>query len=235
MTTDPVSDLCDCGHAPGRHPKRMFSRVVRRAECFDCSCLAYNVSPGREERDIGLQSSLPVSGTTDEALAELQRVDPERHAEITRSSHAPTGCTCGHAGGDKPYRAFHADDCPNRIDAPRSVSEFEDTEAGRREAAEFVTTTLETVVAENRELRERVNALIDNADRFFVDLHADAINQLAASMKRVAELEGRDGAFAKRFPGEVDRIGTHYDDCYRQHPACAYLLAIHDMKEADRA
>ena len=114
-------------------------------------------------------------------------------------------------------------------------SEFEDTEAGRREAAEFVTTTLETVVAENRELRERVNALIDNADRFFVDLHADAINQLAASMKRVAELEGRDGAFAKRFPGEVDRIGTHYDDCYRQHPACAYLLAIHDMKEADRA
>lgn len=33
---------------------------------------------------------------------------------------------------------------------------------------------------------------------------------------------------AERFPSKVDVESTHYENCYQQHPACAYGLGVFD-------
>ncbi len=49
------------------------------------------------------------------------------------------------------------------------------------------------------------------------------------------EEELYEQAFAKRFPSMVDVQGTHYDQCWKAHPTCAYYMGWMDaMRNAGK-
>lgn len=37
-----------------------------------------------------------------------------------------------------------------------------------------------------------------------------------------------DELFAKRFPEKVGHVGTHYPECYKAHPSCAWRVGYED-------